>query len=256
MIKILVVDDEPGICTALEQTFSVVGYNTLSATSGRKALEIVKKEHPNAVFLDILMPEMNGFELLKEIKNFDKKIIVIMVSSRSDDATKLEAFKLGAADFVSKPFHGDHLRDLVTTNILSIKKNHKDMDLPRILIVEDQEDIRISTEKLLFRNLDIHIESSEDGLDALEKIKQTTFDVILLDIKLPKMTGDELLPIIKEKNPKTKVIIVSSWLGEEVLTKTKEAGADCYLEKPLMPDVLLARTKMILLGINKCIIKN
>jgi DNA-binding response OmpR family regulator len=122
MIKILAVDDEPGICDILKKTFGPIGFTVLTATNGRDALGLVKKEKPKIVFLDIRMLGMSGLEVLKEIKRIDKNTKVIMVPVMDDEKTKSQAKKSGADDFVAKPFMSDYLEAVVAKQVNELVK--------------------------------------------------------------------------------------------------------------------------------------
>lgn len=122
MIKILAVDDEPGICDILKKTFSPIGFTVLTATNGQDALAIVKKEKPKIVFLDVRMLGMPGLEVLKEIKNMDAKIKVIMITVLDDEKTKSEAKSLGADEFITKPFMSDYLEEVVRRYVSDLIK--------------------------------------------------------------------------------------------------------------------------------------
>jgi DNA-binding response OmpR family regulator len=122
MIKILAVDDEPGICDILKKTFGPIGFTVLTATNGRDALGLVKKEKPKIVFLDIRMLGMSGLEVLKEIKRIDKNTKVIMVTVMDDEKTKSQAKKSGADDFVAKPFMSDYLEAVVAKQVNELVK--------------------------------------------------------------------------------------------------------------------------------------
>lgn len=122
MIKILVVDDEPGICDILKKTFSPMGFTVLTATSGAAALVIVKKEKPKIILLDIRMLGMSGFEVLKEVKKLDPEIKVIMITVLDDEKTKSEAIRLGADEFITKPFMSDYLEEVVQRKVNELLK--------------------------------------------------------------------------------------------------------------------------------------
>ena len=117
MIKLLVVDDEPGICDILKKTFAPVGFKVLTATNGQEALALVKKEKPKIIFLDIRMLGMSGLEVLKEIKKIDDSAKVIMVTVVDDDKTRKEAKDAGADEFVVKPFISDYLEEVVRRQV-------------------------------------------------------------------------------------------------------------------------------------------
>ncbi len=109
MIKILIVDDEVEICNIFYDFFTPKGYEVIKATSGKEAIGLVKTEKPNLVFLDIRMPVMDGMEVLKQIKEIDRSITVIMVTVLKDEKTAKNALKLGAYDYVTKPLGLDYL---------------------------------------------------------------------------------------------------------------------------------------------------
>jgi DNA-binding NtrC family response regulator len=109
MIKILIVDDELEICNIFYDFFTPKGYKVIKATSGKEAIELVKIEKPNLVFLDIRMPVMDGMEVLKQIKEIDQAIVVIMVTVLKDEKAAQNAIKLGAYDYVTKPLSFDYL---------------------------------------------------------------------------------------------------------------------------------------------------
>lgn len=102
--KILVVDDEKDACDTLTEILAEEGYETFSAMSGRAALNKVKKNKPDLVLLDIRMPEMDGVEVLKRIKKIDKDVVVVMITAYGTLDTAKEAMRLGAYDYITKPF--------------------------------------------------------------------------------------------------------------------------------------------------------
>lgn len=104
MIKFLVVDDEKGVVKELKDLLELRDYKVFSATSGEEALSIVKKEKPNIIILDILMPGMDGIEVLREIKKTHPKIRVIMLTAVEDEGTKKMALSLGASGYLTKPY--------------------------------------------------------------------------------------------------------------------------------------------------------
>jgi len=110
---ILVVDDEKEICTVLSDNLSQEGYRVLTAYNGKKALELVKKEKPDLVLLDIRMPEMDGIEVLRRIKKMKKEIVVIMLTAYGTLETARKAMKLGAYDYITKPFDLFSLKSIV-----------------------------------------------------------------------------------------------------------------------------------------------
>jgi len=125
VIKILVVDDEPGICDMLKKTFSTIGFKVFSATSGLQALELAKKEKPKVVFLDVRMLGMSGLEVLEKIKAMDSQARVNIVTVLADEETKAEARKLGADEFITKPFVSEYLEEITMRQVNELVKQRE-----------------------------------------------------------------------------------------------------------------------------------
>ena len=117
MLDILVVDDEQEIAKALMRFFVRKGYNVRIADNGKTALELVKTHRPHLVFLDIRMPMMDGLSVLRQIRDFDKSIKVIMVTAFGTKEIVNEAARLGAADFIRKPFTRTYLEREVMAKV-------------------------------------------------------------------------------------------------------------------------------------------
>ena len=101
--KILVVDDQPEIREILLYTLGTAGYEAIEAANGNEALGLIETDFLDLVILDIMMPGMNGFQVLRQLRK-TSDIPVIMLSARTDTVDKVESFELGADDYVTKPF--------------------------------------------------------------------------------------------------------------------------------------------------------
>jgi two-component system KDP operon response regulator KdpE len=107
-IKVLVIDDEPPIRKLLRMGLSTQGYAVHEAPNGKTALEILKQE-PDLVILDLGLPDIPGHELLRMIRDRNERVPVVVLSSRGDEAGKVQALDLGADDYVTKPFGMEEL---------------------------------------------------------------------------------------------------------------------------------------------------
>jgi DNA-binding NtrC family response regulator len=123
-VRILVVDDEHLIRWSLEQNLKKQGYDVLTAGSGEDALRLVREEQPDLVLLDIQLPGISGMEVLEKIKEFDDEIIVIMVTAHGGLETAVNAMRVGAYDYINKPFNLDEMA-------VVIKKALETFDLRR-----------------------------------------------------------------------------------------------------------------------------
>lgn len=231
MIKILVVDDEPGICDILKKTFAPMGFTVFTANNGLDALKIVNKEKPKLIFLDIRMLGMSGLEVLKQIKALDNLIRVVMLTALSDEITKQKAKDLGADDFVAKPFMSEHLEEVARIEISEIIKERQ-IEKPRILVVDDEEDARDSMANIIARNFACDLEKAADGQDALDKLKAAKFDIVLTDIKMPGLSGIDVMREAKKFTPETQFLAVSAYDSNEVADEALKAGAVDFIHKP------------------------
>ena len=106
--RVLVVDDEQRILNFLSSKLKVSGYEVLTASNGAEALEQVQAQEPDLVVLDIMMPKMDGFETLKELRTFSS-VPVIILSAKGSNVDKVKGLELGADDYLAKPFSPDEL---------------------------------------------------------------------------------------------------------------------------------------------------
>ncbi len=123
--KILIVDDEPGMRILLEQTledFEEKGVELLIACNGKEAVEFIKKEKPLVVLLDVMMPEMNGFEVCKVVKKDlgITGVYVLMLTAKGQEIDKQMGSDVGVDDYMTKPFNPEDIVEKVV-EILGIK---------------------------------------------------------------------------------------------------------------------------------------
>ena len=102
MAKVAILEDETILAQALSVELLSEGYEVVSATDGKSGLSLIKKEKPDVVLLDIMMPEMDGFEVLEALKRIKNNVKVIVLSNLGEDRDKERALELGAHDYYVK----------------------------------------------------------------------------------------------------------------------------------------------------------
>jgi CheY-like chemotaxis protein len=112
--KLLVVDDDDDIRDILADIGEKEGYTVEVARDGLEALSLLRTTRIDAVLTDLMMPNMNGSELILRARSLGKSTPFVMVSGMADDQAILKAFRSGACDYVSKPFSSDHLAKIIT----------------------------------------------------------------------------------------------------------------------------------------------
>lgn len=124
-IKILLVDDEPDILEIVGYNLKQEGYNILTASNGKEAVEIAKKEIPQMIILDVMMPEMDGIEaceLIRKIPNLEN-VIITFLTARAEDYSQLAGFEAGADDYIAKPIKPKVLVSKVKAMLRRLKGN-------------------------------------------------------------------------------------------------------------------------------------
>ena len=127
--KILIIDDEPEILILVKSRIEANGYKGVTANSGKTGIELAKKEKPNVILLDLLMPEMDGYEVMKKLKS-DKETagipVILFTAAPPEEVTKKGGKVMEAVDFVIKPFDEKALLFLI--NRISDMTSDEKMD--------------------------------------------------------------------------------------------------------------------------------
>ncbi|MDD5289555.1 MAG: response regulator transcription factor [Dehalococcoidales bacterium] len=141
---ILVVDDDEQILDFLRPKLRGAGYNVLTAGNGIEALEQAKDHEPDLLVLDLAMPEKDGLETLKEIRDFSAMPVIIL-SARGADADKIKGLEMGADDYLSKPFNPDEL----LARIRALRRRFEPAETRKTLKPLSFEDLTVDFDKRL-----------------------------------------------------------------------------------------------------------
>ncbi len=198
---VLIVDDEPQIIQILADIFEDEGFNSIAALSGKEALEMAEKYQPQLITLDIMMPGIDGWEVLQKLKRNPKtsKISVVIISKIKDQHT---ARALGAIGYVSKPVHHANL-------MAEIRKINSS---PNSVMVVDDNEFDLSTMENIIKNENIDVISADGGLKCLQLLEIKLPDILVLDLMMPDLNGFGVIEKL-QNNPKTinlPVIIVTA----------------------------------------------
>jgi len=129
---ILVVDDEPNIVELARLYLRSEGYQVEAASDGREALEKIAALHPSLVVLDLMMPEVDGWEVTRRLRESDTRIPIIMLTAKGDDADKIVGLDMGADDYLAKPFNP---RELVSRVRAVLRRTQEPDRATRVLTV-------------------------------------------------------------------------------------------------------------------------
>jgi DNA-binding response OmpR family regulator len=101
---ILVIEDEPHIVLGLKDALEFEGFRVLTASTGREGTQLAHRERPNAILLDLMLPDLNGYQICEEIRRSDAFVPIVMLTAKSQEADKIRGLDAGADDYVTKPF--------------------------------------------------------------------------------------------------------------------------------------------------------
>lgn len=250
--KILVVDKVKKMHVLLRQLLEPEGYRLLFAESGREAVSQVMTGIPDIMLLEVDLPDMSGFEVIKVVKQFIKEIQsvvqldelpVVVITSDVSDETRVLAKQMGVAGFFHKPIVGNELKRVIK----EILRRGSGGPVARKLILCVDSETRVQR---LFKNTltsdACEVITAEDGFKALEMVEYKQPDLILLEINIPVMDGLEFLRELQELGQDIPVIVVSNVTDGETIERTKELGVRAYLTKPIVLEELKSLIRRIL----------
>ncbi len=177
---VLVIDDDPATRDLLSRFLTKEGFSVRVAEDGRSGLALAESLKPRVILLDVTMPRMDGWSVLRSLKDSPQLAAIPVVMCTIIDEQSL-GFSLGASDYVLKPVNWKHLREVLA-------RVQKDAAKGDVLIVEDDDDTRARVRGLLSKN-GWTVTEAENGRAALEAVKKRVPSVVLLDLNMPEMDG-------------------------------------------------------------------
>jgi CheY-like chemotaxis protein/signal transduction histidine kinase len=205
---ILIVEDDESLAKALLDLARAKGFKCIAAEDGFSGLQLIKKYMPSAILLDLGLPDINGLKMLDLLKHNSetRHIPVHIITGKEDRQASLEK---GAVGFLSKPISIEDL-DSVFTKIEIILHER----IQQVLVIEDDiHNQKAIYEMLKHKKIEIHCVNT--GMEGLERLRLQDYDCMILDLKLPDMTGFELLERLAELN-KTQVSPIIINTGKEL----------------------------------------
>ncbi len=254
--KLLIVDDEETIRQSMRVIFKDE-YDLFLAGDGRTAVELAKQNDIDVVVTNICMPPMSGIELLERLKCLKPDIEVIILTAHYTTDLIRQALRLGACDYLTKPFEVAPLRAAISkamqhrrleSEISAARKQsssnmEKVADLTllnrrgKLLIVDDEDTVRQFMRVVFMDEYDLFM--AGDGRTAIELAKQNDIDVTVTNLHMAGMSGIELLERLKCLKPDIEVIIGTAFETTDTLRQALRLGACDYITKPF--DVLTMR---------------
>jgi signal transduction histidine kinase/CheY-like chemotaxis protein len=233
---ILAIDDDEQVISLYQRYLKPQGYQVIPLTDPKLALQRAKELKPYAITLDIMMPEVDGWQVLQKLKNDpDTRGIPIVICSIMEDEEK--GFSLGAADYLVKPFLQEEL-----TN--TVNRLNKDGLIHNILVIDDDPaDLRL-VQKMLGGNGKFQVSLANGGLLGWEELQKNRPDVLILDLFMPDLDGFTLLGNLRshpEFNDLPVIVLTGADLTAEQHTQMAQLGQQ-MLTKGLLRERELLNT--------------
>jgi diguanylate cyclase (GGDEF)-like protein len=254
-VRLLIVDDVADNRASLARRFEKGGFEIVEADCGAEALRLAQEQTFDVMLLDMTMPDIKGTEVLRRIREkFSASLLpVIMMTPDSQAEDVIEAMKIGANDYLTKPVDFPIALARVSNQVARRRAelqlqgkpagpDERGFPAARLLVVDDIADNR----ELLSRQFSkrgFEIVEADCGTKALKLIREQTFDVVLLDVMMPDMDGMEVLHRIREEFSASllPVIMVTAKDQSEDIVAALKTGANDYVTKPVDLSVALAR---------------
>ncbi|HYG51428.1 MAG TPA: response regulator transcription factor [Flavobacteriales bacterium] len=184
--KVLIVEDEVNLMELLIINLEDEGYECLSASNGKIALEMVQETVPDLVLLDVMLPLVNGFEVAAKLQTDYPKLPIIFLTARSDDKDKIKGLKAGAVDYIAKPFNLEEL--LLRVNIHL--KNLQRVKPEKFLKIGDYQ-INVETYEILLHGKVI-AETGKKEMQLLQLLVENAGKVVSRELIMSKIWGNEV----------------------------------------------------------------
>ncbi|MBT3809673.1 MAG: response regulator [Rhodospirillaceae bacterium] len=221
---VLVIDDDPTVRDLMRRHLEHDGAEVITADGGVEGLRLARERLPSVITLDVLMPDMDGWRVLRELKaDKDLALIPVVMVTMLDDKNK--GYALGVSDYLNKPVSREQLRSMVERFLVNSAGAH-------VLVVEDDETARTMMRRILVSEGCL-VSEAVNGRRALERVSDERPDLILLDLMMPEMNGFEFLQELRA-NPETidiPVIVVTAADLTEADRLRLNGGVEQVLQK-------------------------
>ncbi|MHA1829552.1 MAG: response regulator [Candidatus Heimdallarchaeaceae archaeon] len=230
-LPILIVDDDLNMTVTLKDILEEKGFNVDIANDGFKAIEMIRRIKYDLAFMDIKMPEINGVETFKRIKQLSPSTKVVMMTAYSLEELIKEALDEGAYAILYKPFDLNKVLNLV----------EKASEGMLILIVDDDLNACMSIQDIL-RGNGYKTRIATNGQQAIDFVNENGFEIVIIDAIMPVLNGLETHLKIKEINPQITTIMITGYEKEtkKMMQAALEASIYTCLYKPIDPKEILS----------------
>jgi DNA-binding NtrC family response regulator len=247
-VRLLLVDDEVEFLNSTAMAMRRRGFEVTTVQNPNIGLKLLEHEVFDVVVLDVKMPGMSGDQMFLEMKRRWPTTPVVMLTGHGTVEQAFEISKDGVFDYLTKPCDVEKLVQTCLNAVAASMRRDiperevEDQEEIHVLIVDDEEDFLQSLSPAL-RRRKMRISTASGGTEALEKLEKNSFDVVLLDLKMPGMDGLETLQRIKAANPACEVILLTGLPTVATVIQGLKEGAFDYVVKPQDIELLVRKIR-------------
>jgi len=260
---ILIIDDNAMNLDIAKDLLEDAGYKVFDAEDAIAGIQLMRLHHPDLVLLDLLMPQMDGFEAIRIMKADPalRDIPVLAFTAMASSADRNKALEYGCQDIITKPINPGQVIDAVRENLrtggmtspvphslIKSGSNYLLVSHPHKILIVDDNPLNVDILKEVLESMGQTVLCAYSGEEALALVRQESPDLVLLDIMMPKMNGHVVLEMLKS-DPDTAdipVVIISALSRTEDRVKGLAQGALDYIVKPFEFEEVKARVSSIL----------
>ena len=251
-IKLLMVDDEKEFLETSARALGRRDFDIHLAYDGTTALQMMQQDQYDIVVLDVKMPGLDGVEVFRRMQETWPSVPVILLTGHGSINQAFQTSKEGVADYLTKPCDIDELTSHIQDVLARVGKRPQPQnvstddikDFIHVLLVDDEVELLESLKRILERR-QMEIHTAQSGEKALQLLKDTFVDVVVLDVKMPGMDGLDVLQKIKEKFPTVEVILLTGHPSVETAIRGIKLGASEYFIKPAKEEALVNIIKRV-----------
>ncbi len=232
--RILVVDDDPDIRANLSDILGDLGFCIDTAEDGPSALRLVSQQPYDIALLDLKMPGMDGLTLYREIKKHRAGVVSVLVTAFSGPKTTEDALSAGAWKVLAKPVDMPKLLHVLD----------EALNQPLVLVVDDDRDFCESLWDVL-RDRGFRACLAHDLEYAKKRLRQSSFDVVLIDMRIPGGDGGNVFRLVRETNPACRTLLITGYPADtdSLVSQLLSEGADAVHYKPFQIPELIETLK-------------
>ena len=218
-IKILLVDDEPDILEFMEYNLAKEGYEVFLAKNGKEAVDVAKRERPQLIILDIMMPVMDGIEACRQIREIPdlQPTLIAFLTARNEEYSQIAGFDVGADDYISKPIKPR----ILTSRIKALLRRVNGLQQPHVPVVQIGN-LRIDREKYLVFKDDVALSFPRKEFELLALLTSKPGKVFSREDILARVWGNDI--IVGDRTIDVHIRKIREKLGDESIKTIKGIG--------------------------------